>query len=114
MGDPPIAFPEEGNVVVLALSLSAPFGSEEPYDCQKNWDRLVWIHNDQFAIDATDPKVPGLRIHGVMCARLVYQYFLGERSARTEQGYWDPPSLDAFKQNRVNEPPILRALGASL
>jgi hypothetical protein len=103
-----LVFPE-GNVYVVGLRLDDTFGMpyQNPYDCQKLWHRLVWLHNDQSAIDRTDPGVPGIRIPDVAVCRLAYHWFV------RIQEQWDngenicPPTLEDFQQGRVVEPVAL-------
>lgn len=102
---PALEFPPVGNVYVMGLPLDAPFGSDEPYDCEKNWDRLTWIHNGPRAIQRTDPGVPGFRMVEVACCRLAYQYF--SRRANLEDSYPAVPSSEDFRIGRVNEPTCL-------
>lgn len=74
-GSPPLVFPKAGIIFVLGLPLDTPFDSLQPYDCENNWSRLTWIHNDPEAIRLTDEGVPGLRLSGVANCRLAYAYF---------------------------------------
>jgi hypothetical protein len=104
-GTTPLRFPSDGNVYVLGLPLDAPFGSDEPYDCEKNWSRLTWIHNDPDAIRNTDPHVPGLRIAKVACCRLAYAYF--RRHQTLEECYPVVPTKSDFDERKVIEPGCL-------
>jgi hypothetical protein len=106
-GAPALHFPDEGNVIVLGLPLDSIFGSAEPYDCENNWSRLTWIHNDPDAIRNTDEGVPGLRLAGVANCRLAYQWFVRAPRAITEG--LDPcaPSRADFLKERVVEPRCL-------
>jgi len=103
-GDPPLKFPEEGRVFVCDLPLDTPFGSKEPYDCEKLWDRLVWIDHHRTAIAKTNPDVPGFRMEGVAACRLAWQWFDLHNIAYQYNITPAMPSLAAFKQRRVKEP----------
>jgi hypothetical protein len=103
-GQPAIKFPEEGEVIVCDLPLDAPFGSPEPYDCEKNFDRLIWIDHHKTSIEKTSEKVPGFRLVGVAACRLAWQYFLAE--ATWGDADYNPvvPSLEDFQKRAVSEP----------
>jgi hypothetical protein len=110
-GDPAIPFPREGQVYVVGVSLSEPFGMTPdcPYDCSELWKRLVWFYNSQAVMDHTDPNVPGIRLPGVAICRLVYNWFV--RLADSALGaHLDPPKESDFSWFQVTEPDSLKLL----
>src|ERR1035437_2952842 len=85
-GGPKVIFPAEGHIFVLGLPLDAPFGSQEPYDCENNWPRLTWIHNHPDAIRNTEEGVPGFRLPGVVNCRLAYAYLISQGDQSPTRG----------------------------
>lgn len=110
VGNSPMAFPAEGNVYVLGLDLSHPFGVgvDKPYDCEHLWDRLTWIHNDPVAIDDTAPGVPGYRVQGVAVCRLAWQWFVVASRADKEDGHPLRLCPADFFNGEVAEPQCLQ------
>jgi hypothetical protein len=112
-GSPNVRFPTEGHIYVLGMPLDAPFGSQEPHDCESNWHRLTWVHNHPDAIRNTDAGVPGLRISGVANCRLAYAHFFSQEGPPTKEDFYfglvEEPSCLTLVQDKTKDPAGLTA-----
>jgi hypothetical protein len=89
-GQPTPVVPEDCDTLYV-VDLSVPDLMDDP--------RLVWIDHHKSAIEKYGAR-HGFQLDGVAACRLAYQWFLGNR-----------PTLEAFRDRRVDEPLILRLVG---
>lgn len=104
-GDPPVRFPDEGQVYVMDLSP----------DClthtpQRAASDLIWIDHHKSAIEKFPAEILGYRIDGVAACRLTWQWF----AANKHRNGWAAnklPKVHDFIARTVTEPLSVRLAG---
>lgn len=126
-GDPPLKFPESGDVYVLDLPVDRPFGfvisngPEErvnensiPAMVAAAYGQIFWIDHHKSSIDSHPSEIPGYRIDGVAACRLVWQWFRKTELQKDEDNAskWPGlPSKQEFVDRIVIEPWAVRLAG---